>query len=99
MTRNRDQIIETIQRNRVTIRRYGVRRLGLFGSFAKGTGGAKSDLDFVVEFENKSFDAYMGLKLYLEELFDSPVDLVLINTLKPQLRDHILQEAVYAPEF
>jgi len=55
------------------------------------------DLDFLVEFDQKSFDAYMDLKAYLENLFGCPVDLVLANTLKPRLREPILNETIHAP--
>jgi hypothetical protein len=56
-------------------------------------------LDFVVEFERKSFDAYMDLKFLLEDLFGCSVDLVLKEAIKPRLREAILGEAVHAPGF
>ena len=59
--------------------------------------GSRSDLDFVVEFEQKSFDAYMDLKAYLEELLGRRVDLVVAEAIKPRLRDTILGEALHAP--
>ena len=92
-------VIRKIQENKDQIRRYGVKRLGLFGSVAQNAGDAKSDLDFLVEFERKSFDAYMDLKSFLEELFGTRVDLVLPNTLKPRLRDSILRATKYVPGF
>jgi hypothetical protein len=59
-----------------------------------------SDLDFLVEFEKKSFDAYfdayMDLKAFLEKLFGCRVDLVLENAIKPRLRSTILNEALHA---
>ena len=66
MNRGREGILAILQQNRETIRSYGVRRLGLFGSYARGEASKASDLDFVVEFETKSFDAYMNLKEFLE---------------------------------
>jgi predicted nucleotidyltransferase len=97
MIRNREEILKILEENRNTIRSYGVRRLGLFGSCARGECIEASDLDFVVEFERKSFDAYMDLKLFLEELFGCPVDLVISDTIKPRLRTTILGEAIHAP--
>jgi hypothetical protein len=97
MVKNREGILKIIEENRNTIRRYGVRRLGLFGSCARGECKEVSDLDFVVEFEKKSFDAYMDLKLLLEELFDCKVDLVISDSIKPRLRSVILGEAIHAP--
>ena len=50
-----------------------------------------------MEFETKSFDAYMDLKDYLEDLLGRRVDLVISDTIKPRLRKTILQEAVHVP--
>ena len=96
MNRNRENILKMLEENREAILRYGVRRLGLFGSCAQGKGTQTSDLDFVVEFETKSFDAYMDLKAFLEGLFGCRVDLVLADALKPRLRAAVLEKAVYA---
>ncbi|SRR5712692_3825951 len=97
MNQTRDSVLQTLEENRDAIRRYGVRSLGLFGSIARGDSTAGGDLDFLVEFERKSFDAYMDLKAFLENLFHCSVDLVLANTLKPRLRDSILRDTVHAP--
>jgi predicted nucleotidyltransferase len=97
MIRNREEILKILEENRNAIRAYAVRRLGLFGSCARGECTEASDLDFVMEFEKKSFDAYMDLKLFLEKLFGCPVDLVIFDTIKPRLRATILDEAVHAP--
>lgn len=77
-------------------RRFGVRSLGLFGSWAKGGAREDSDIDLVVELERHAFDDYMGLKLYLEDYFQRPVDLVLKSELKPRYRERILKEVRYA---
>jgi len=97
MSRDREDILKILGENREAIRGHGVRRLGLFGSYAQGKGAQTSDLDFVVEFETKSFDAYMDLKAFLEALFGSQVDLVLADAIKPRLRATVLEQAVYAP--
>jgi hypothetical protein len=97
MPASTEEILRSLEQNAETIRGYGVRRLGLFGSWARGSGGESSDLDFVVEFEAKSFDAYMDLKAFLEGLFGRRVDLVLAEAIKPRLRAAILNEAVHAP--
>jgi hypothetical protein len=91
------EILGLLEQNAPVIRRYGVRSLGLFGSGARGTTQEGSDLDFVVEFETKSFDAYMDVKVFLERLFECPVDLVLRDAIKPRLRETILKEALHAP--
>lgn len=94
---NQRELLKTLSANRAKIKSLGVRSLSLFGSAARGEETSASDLDFVVEFEKKSFDSYMDLKFFLEDLFDRHVDLVLADTIKPKLRNAILREAIYAP--
>jgi predicted nucleotidyltransferase len=96
MIRNYQEILKIIEENRETIRGFGVRSLGLFGSAVRGEATDTSDLDFVVEFEKKTFDGYMGLKKFLEESFGCKVDLVLKDAIKPRLREPILKETIYA---
>jgi len=96
MKRNSDEILKTLEKNREKIKSFGVRRLGLFGSAVRGEATEASDLDFVVEFEKKTFDAYMDLKEFLEELFGCKVDLIMKDAIKPRLREPILKETIYA---
>jgi hypothetical protein len=95
----RDDVLKTLAAHRDALRQLGVRRLGLFGSAARGDGRPDSDLDFVVQFEAKTFDAYMDLLSLLEKLLDSRVDLVLEDAIKPRLRPIILAEAVHVQGF
>src|SRR5258705_112258 len=94
---SKEKILAILGTNEAKIKGFGVRSLRLFGSWAHGEETTESDLDFVVEFERKSFDAYMDLKLFLEDLFGRPVDLVLSDGIKPRLRAAILREAIHAP--
>jgi len=96
MGRTRREVLRTLEAHTARLRGFGVRRLGLFGSAARDEAGPSSDLDFVVELDERTFDRYMDLKLFLEELFDCRVDLVLSGAIKPRLRSAILGEAVYA---
>ena len=96
MKRDPEQILQIIEVNREKIKGFGVRRLGLFGSAARGEASEGSDLDFVVELEKKTFDIYMDLKEFLEELFGCRVDLVMKDAIKPRLREPILKETLYA---
>ena len=95
--RTQGEILAKLEANRAAIQAFGVKRLGLFGSAVRGEATETSDLDFLVELEPKSFDAYMGLKEFLEGLFNCPVDLVLRDSLKPRLRQPIIEQTVYAP--
>ncbi len=77
-------------------RDYGVRRIGIFGSVARGEMSEDGDLDVLVEMEEPTFDRYMDLKFELEDHFGVAVDLVMAETLKERLRPAIEREAVYA---
>jgi uncharacterized protein len=97
MAKNRDEILKALELNGDVIRGFGVRGLALFGSAVRGEARTTSDLDFIVDFEKKSFDSYMDLKEFLEQLFSCRVDLVVADAIKPRLRPFILAEAVHAP--
>lgn len=93
----RDEILRKLEENLETIRGFGVVRLGIFGSYARGEATPGSDMDFLVEFHEPTLQKYLRLKEYLEKLFGCSVDLVLATALKPRLKPIILGETVYAP--
>lgn len=73
----------------------GVLTLSLFGSHARGTAGPESDVDVVVEFEGSpTFDRYMDVKMLLEDVLESRVDLVTRASLKPRMRKVVDAEAI-----
>ena len=78
-------------------KRYGVKRLGLFGSTVRGENGPESDVDILVKVENPEFTLlkFVNLKLFLEEELDCKVDLVMEEALKEELKEAILREVVY----
>ena len=87
-----------LDKNRLFLReKYGVKSTGIFGSIVRGEETQHSDIDILVEFEEgqELFKNYMGLKFLLEDTFRRKVDLVIIETLKPLIKDDILKEAVY----
>ena len=76
---------------------YGIKRLGLFGSTARGTTTDQSDIDIVVELEKQDLFFMIGIKQDLEEQLGSKVDIVSYrSTMNPFLKRRIDQEAVYA---
>ena len=97
MILKQEDIFKALQKDRDLLKGYGVKSLGLFGSFARGENSEDSDLDFVVEFEKKSFDGYMDLKEHLERTFGRKVDLVIADALKPRLKPIIQGETVNVP--
>jgi hypothetical protein len=91
----KQEILSALEGRSYDLKEFGVVKIGLFGSHARGDETPSSDLDFIVEFETKTFDAYMDCKNYLETLFGRPVDLVMVDSIKPRLRPIILKETVY----
>jgi len=95
--KTREDIIEIIRIHKAEIdSRFTARRIGLFGSYAHGTAEPGSDVDIVVEMEEPTFDHYMDLKFYFEDLFAANVDLVLADTIKPRLKPYIDRDLIYA---
>ncbi len=79
------------------LKSFGVKRLGVFGSFVRSEQHDTSDVDVLVEFEPglKTFDNFMHLAFYLEDLFGRSVDLLTPESLSPHLRPRILREVEY----
>lgn len=75
---------------------YGVQRLGLFGSYVRGDQNRRSDLDVLVELDDKELTLlqFIALENELSEILGVKVDLVEKNTLKPAIGRHVLQEVV-----
>jgi len=75
------------------LKKYGVKRASLFGSFVRGEERKDSDIDILVEFEGeKSLLDLAGLKIELEEILERKVDVLTYNSLHPLLKDRILKE-------
>jgi predicted nucleotidyltransferase len=94
----KDRILKTIQGHSGRLKAYRVKKVGLFGSFARAGQNAGSDIDILVEFDHggKTFDNYMDLKFYLERLFHRKVDLVIKDALKTRIKNKVLSEVKYA---
>lgn len=85
-----------LKKSKTTLsRRYKVRRIGVFGSWAKGNAKPKSDIDVLVELSEPIGLELVGLKDYLEKVLGKEVDLVTVKALRESMRDSILAEVVY----
>ena len=95
-----ENILNKIKQNLKTIHKLGVRRIGIFGSYVRGEQNKSSDIDLLVEFEDgkKTFDNYMELKFFLQKILGTEVDLVIRETIKPELRNRIEREVIYVSE-
>jgi hypothetical protein len=96
--KTKHDILKILRQNRVRLKELGVRRIGLFGSFVRGEQNPDSDIDLLVEFEvgQKTFDAFIDLSFFLEEMLQFKIELITIESLSPYLGPHILKEVEYA---
>lgn len=94
---NRSHAIELLTQSKpVLASRYGVTHLALFGSTARDSARADSDIDILVAFDGPATSArYFGVQFYLEDLFGCAVDLVTDKALRAELRPFIEKEAVH----
>jgi len=93
---NKKKAIELLSRSKAELQaRFGVTKLALFGSTARGTATNESDIDVLVAFDGPATSKrYFGVQFYLEDLFGCPVDLVTEKALRSELRPFIEQEQV-----
>ena len=93
---NKEETIRRLVEHREELVRFGVKSLALFGSVVRDEAQPTSDVDLLVEFEGQAtFDRYMDLKFYLEQLLGCRVDLVTRKALKPRMRPVVEKEALY----
>ena len=93
---SKHEIIETLRSlDKDASERYRAKILGIFGSVARGEGGPDSDVDVLVEFlAGATLLDLSGLGLSLEEKIGLPVDIVPVDTIKLELKEQILSEAI-----
>lgn len=90
---NKQRIIQILTANFDQIRNFSVSYLALFGSAVRDDFSIDSDIDILVDMRDKTFDNFIGLKLFLEQLFNRKVDLGLKDSIKPGFEKYILKEA------
>ncbi len=93
----REDVIRILagQRNELYAK-YAVKSMELFGSVARDEARSDSDVDLLVEFsEPVGLFHFIGLKQYLESVLGCPVDLGTVDSLKPQLKESVMREAIH----
>jgi len=96
---NKAEAIRRILAASPRLRALGVVEIGIFGSFVTGQQTSASDVDVLVRFaaDQHSFDSFMELSFFLEELLGRRVDLVTTDALSPHIGPHILREVERVP--
>lgn len=92
----RSETLQKLANHRDELTRMDVKTLAVFGSVARDEARPDSDADIMVEFQGPAtFNGYMDLKFFLEDLLGSPVDLVTRKSIRPKLMTQIENEALY----
>ncbi len=94
---SKEKIFRVIRQHRRELKRYGVKRIGLFGSFARGEENKNSDVDIIVEFEKgeKNFDNFINTVFLLEKILGREVDVLTPESINKHLKPYIVKEAIY----
>ena len=96
---DKDAIIARLRENEGALRARGVAHAALFGSRARGDNRPESDIDIMIEIEPGAVPGvwqYAGLRSFIADLFEEPVDVVDREGLKPHVRPAATADAVYA---
>lgn len=94
----KEYILTTIRENKKELLRYGILKVGLFGSYVRGDESEKSDIDLLIDFDpdHENFDNYMAVCNILEQLFiNEKLEIVTKNGLSPYIGPKILKEVQY----
>jgi hypothetical protein len=95
----KDTIFSSLQDSKRQLLSFGIRTIGLFGSFVRAEAKPESDIDILVDFEaeKKNYDNFIEACFFLEDLFHRKVELVTTESLSPYMKQHILKEVEYVP--
>jgi predicted nucleotidyltransferase len=95
---HKDVILQTLVTHKSQLAAFGVRQIGLFGSYVRNEATENSDIDLLVDIrkDKKTFNNFLSLNYYLEELFGKKVELVTTQSLSPYIGPHILKTVEYA---
>jgi len=93
----KEDIIDLIHRSRAKLSSFGVKSIGLFGSFVRGDSSSQSDIDILVEFnsDKMTYDNFIDTCFFLEELFDHEVEVVTADSISPYIKPYIMKEVEY----
>ncbi len=94
----KDYILSTIRSHKTELTRFGIRNVGIFGSYVRNEQSKESDIDILIDFDpdKENFDNYMAVYDYIEKLFkNEKVEIITKNGLSPYIGPKILKEVMY----
>lgn len=94
----KDSILKKLKSNKLKFSKFGIRSVGLFGSYLHGEQSSESDIDWLIDFdpEMETFDNYMAVYDLFEKLFkNEKIEVVTTNCLSPYIGPKILNEVQY----
>jgi predicted nucleotidyltransferase len=98
-----EEIIKALTKHNDILKKYKVKKIGLFGSYVRGEHKRRSDIDFLVAFDMYAFDRnfkgysdnFMNLQCALEKLLRRKIDLLTENSISPYIKPYIMKEVQY----
>jgi predicted nucleotidyltransferase len=94
----RDIILKTLKANKLKLSKFGIRNVGLFGSYSRNEQSSESDFDLLIDFEpeKENFDNFMAAYNLFEKIFkNEKIEVVTKNGLSPYIGPKILNEVEY----
>ncbi len=94
---DKEYVLDYLKKNKMKLKdKYGVVKIGLFGSYARNEQKKDSDIDIAVELQaTNSFRSFFALKDELEKSFGKKIDLGIEHSLKPIVKKYIEKEIIY----
>ena len=94
---DKSDVVARLREHQSRMPEFGVRKIGIFGSFAHDKATSNSDVDVLVEFDpnQKTFDNFMNLSFFLEDILQRRVELVTTSSLSPYIGPQILASVEY----
>jgi len=94
----KENILKKLKANKLEFSKYGIRTIGLFGSYLRNEQSSESDIDLLIDFEpeKENFDNYMAVYDLFESLFkNEKIEIITKNGLSPYIGPRILSEVLY----
>lgn len=91
----KQKVLNSLQEHQQILKKLKVKTMFLFGSVARGQETDSSDIDLLITFTvPPTYDLYMDVKFFLEDLFSRPVDLVTEDALRPEIKHHVEKDFI-----